>query len=169
LRGKTTIFKEDPKIGHHGPKNGKEKEITICGGGRYDYLAEELGSKKSIPSVGAGLGFERIRLFPECKDLHPKILKKPKIYFLQLGFEARLKSLHILEILRENKIPIYQSLSKDSLSTQLANVAKLNIPYCCIFGQKEAMSGTVIVRNMKTHSQDTIKISELAEYLKDLK
>jgi len=150
-------------------ETGKEKEITICGGGRYNYLAEELGSKKSVPSVGASLGFDRLRLFPECKNLSPKILKKPKIYFLQLGFEARLKSLHILEILRENKIPIYQNLSKDSLSNQLADVDKLGIPYCFIFGQKEAMSGTIIIRHMKTHSQDTIKISEILSYLKHLK
>jgi histidyl-tRNA synthetase len=150
-------------------ENGKEKEITITGGGRYNYLGRELGSKKDIPAVGAGLGIDRIMMFKECKELHPKILKKPKIYFLQLGFEAKLKSLKIMEILREDKISVYQSLSKESLSAQLANVSKIGTPYCIIFGQKEAMDGTVIVRDMKTHSQDIIKIEKLSEYLKKLK
>jgi len=146
-----------------------EKEITISAGGRYNYMAREFGYKKEIPSVGTGLGFDRILLFPETKKLYPKIMKKPRIYFLQLGFEARLKSLRILEILRENKIPVYQNLSKESLATQLSKVDEINIPYCLIFGQKEAMDETVIVRNMKTYSQDTIKIPELSEYLKHLK
>lgn len=146
-----------------------EREITITGGGRYNYLGKELGSKKEIPGVGAGLGIDRITMFKECKNLEPKIIKKPKIYFLQLGFEAKLKSLTIMEILRENKIPVYQTLSKESLSVQLANVDKAGMPYCIIFGQKEAMDGTVIVRDMKTHSQDIVEIKNLSEYLKKLK
>ncbi len=150
-------------------EEGLEKEISITGGGRYDYLSRELGSKKDIPAVGAALGIERIMMFKECKNLEPKIMKKPKIYFLQLGFEAKLKSLTIMEILRENKIPVYQTLSKESLSTQLANADKIGTPYCIIFGQKEAMDGTVIVRDMKTHSQDIVPIDTLSEYIKKLK
>ncbi len=150
-------------------EEGNEREITITGGGRYNYLGKELGSKKDIPAVGAALGIDRIMMFEECKDINPKIIKKPKVYFLQLGFEAKLKSLKIMEILRENKIPVYQTLSKESLSVQLANVDKVGTPYCIIFGQKEAMDGTVIMRDMRTHSQDTIKIEKLSEYLKKLK
>ncbi len=163
-----TIF-EVIKIEKEINENDTNKEISITGGGRYNYLSQELGSKKEIPSVGAGLGIDRIMMFKECKHLEPKIIKKPKIYFLQLGFEAKLKSLTIMEILRENKIPVYQNLSKESLSNQLANVDKLGIPYCIIFGQKEALDSTVIVRNMKTHSQDIIEINKLSEHLKKLK
>lgn len=150
-------------------EDGKEKEIAITGGGRYNYLGRELGSKKEIPAVGAALGLDRIMLFKECKNLEPKIIKKPKIYFLQLGFEAKLKSLTIMEILRENRIPVYQNLSKESLSAQLAMADKKGVPYCIIFGQKEAMDGTAIVRDMKTHSQEIIPIEKLGEYLKKLK
>lgn len=165
------VIKIEKEVDENGEEieNGKEREITITGGGRYNYLARELGSKKDIPAIGAALGIDRITMFKECKHLSPKILKKPKIYFLQLGFEAKLKSLKIMEILREEKIPVYQTLSKDSLSAQLANAAKIGTPYCIIFGQKEAMDGTVIVRNMKTHSQDIVKIEKLSEYLKKLK
>ncbi len=165
------VIKIEKEIDENGIEleNGKEKELTITGGGRYNYLARELGSKKDISAVGAALGIDRIMMFKECKHLEPKIMKKPKIYFLQLGFEAKLKSLTIMEILRENKIPIYQTLSKESLSVQLANADKIGTPYCIIFGQKEAMDGTVIVRDMKTRSQETISIEKLSEYLKKLK
>ena len=150
-------------------ESGKERDITITGGGRYDYLARELGGKKDVPSVGTALGFERIMLFPECKVIAPRILKAPKIYFIQLGFEAKLKSLQIIEILRKSKIAVHQSITKDSLGTQLALAEKMNIPFTIILGQKEAMDGTVIVRNMSTHSQDTVKITDLCDYLKHLK
>lgn len=150
-------------------EQGKEKEITITGGGRYDYLGKMMGSKKDIPSVGTGLGIERIMMFPECKKLLPRIIKQPKVYFIQLGFEAKLKSLCIMETLRKAHIPVYQTLSKDSLSAQLATAEKMEIPYCIIFGQKEAMDNTVIVRNMSVHSQDTVKIDALSDYIKHLK
>ena len=150
-------------------ENGKEKEITITGGGRYNYLAREMGGKKDVPAVGTALGIDRILMFPECKRLAPRIMKAPKIYFIQLGFEAKLKSLCVMEILRKAKIPVHQSISKDSLGAQLSMAEKMEVPYCLIFGQKEAMDNSVIVRNMKTHSQDTVKIDALSDYLKQVK
>ena len=150
-------------------EDGKEKEITITGGGRYDYLAKMMGSKKDVPSVGSGLSMERIRMFPECKTIAPRIMKAPKVYFIQLGFEAKLKSLCIMEVLRKAHIPVHQSLSKDSLGAQLGMAEKMEIPYCIIFGQKEAMDNTVIVRHMGTRSQDTVKIDALSDYIKHLK
>ncbi len=150
-------------------ENGKEKEITITGGGRYDNLAKMMGSKKDVHAVGTGLSMERIMMFPECKSLSPRIMKTPKVYFIQLGFEAKLKSLCIMETLRKNRIPVYQSISKDSLATQLSQAEKMDVPYVIIFGQKEAMDNTVIVRTMATRSQDTVKIDALTDYIKHLK
>ena len=149
-------------------EDGKEKELTITGGGRYNYLAKRMNSKKDIPGVGAGMGFDRIMMMPECKKMCPRILKKPKVYFIHLGIEARLKSLSVIEILRKAKIPVEQSLSKDSLGSQLAIAEKMGIPNAIIFGQKEAMAGEVIVRNMESRSQDTVKIENLSEYIKKL-
>ena len=83
--------------------------------------------------------------------------------------EAKLKSLNVIEILRKAHVPIAQSLSKDSLGTQLAIAEKLQIPYTLIFGVKEAIDESVIVRNMSNRSQETVKISKLLEYLKNLK
>ena len=143
--------------------------LTIAAGGRYDYLAKQLGSKKDVPSMGAAIGVDRIIEAPWYKKLTPRIMKKPKIYFIQLGFEAKLKSLNVIEILRKAHISIAQSLSKDSLGAQLAIAEKLNVPYTIIFGQKEALENSVIVRNMQTRSQETVKLKNLADYIKELK
>ncbi len=145
------------------------KPMTIAGGGRYDYLGKALGSKKDIPAMGGSIGIDRVLERPWCKDLAPRIIKKPKVYFIQIGFEAKLKSLNIIEILRKAHVPFIQSLSKDSLSVQLATAEKSGVPYVIIFGQKEAVEHSVIVRNMENHSQETIRISDLAQYIKHVK
>jgi len=143
--------------------------LTIAGGGRYDYLGKQLGSKKDIPAMGVSIGVDRVVESTWYKKLCPRILKKPKIYFIQLGFDAKLKSLNVIEILRKGKVPIAQSISKDNLGAQLAVAEKLGMRYAIIFGQKEAMDNTVIFRDMSNRSQETIKLPKLLEYIKELK
>jgi len=96
-------------------------------------------------------------------------LKKPKVYFIQLGNEAKLKSFGIIEVLRKARVPIAQSLSKDGLAQQLAIAERSGAPYTIIFGQKEAMDDTVIARNMETRSQETVKLADLPDFVKHLK
>jgi len=141
----------------------------VASGGRYDYLARQIGSKRDVPAVGFSMGVDRVVEAPWYKKLSPRIIKKPKIYFIQLGAEAKLRSLNIIEILRKAHVPIAQSLSRDSLGSQLAIAEKLAIPYAIIFGVKEALDNSVIVRDMASRSQDTVKISKLLDYLKEIK
>lgn len=152
-------------------QNGDEdgNPLTIAGGGRYDNLAQQLGSKKEIPAMGMAIGVDRVIESSWYKKLHPRILKKPKFYFIQIGLDAKLKSLNVIEILRKAHIPMMQSLSKDTLSQQLGMAEKSGAPYALIFGQKEALEGSVIVRDMNNHSQDTVKLDKLLEYIKELK
>jgi len=145
------------------------KKITIAGGGRYDYLGRQLGSKKDIPAVGMSIGVDRVVEAPWFANLCPRIIKKPKIYFIQLGFDAKLKSLNVIEILRKGRIPIAQSISKDNLGAQLAVAEKLGMRYAIIFGQKEAIENSVIFRDMSNRSQDTVKLPNLLDYIKNLK
>jgi len=142
--------------------------LALAAGGRYDRLAESMGSRKPVPSVGGGIGVDRVLLSPDRFILRPRIVKKPKVYFIQLGFEAKLKCIAVIEILRKARVPIMHSVSKDKLSGQLAVAERLSIPYTVILGQKEAMEGTVIVRNMNTRSQDTVALADLAMYIKKI-
>jgi histidyl-tRNA synthetase len=144
------------------------KKLALGGGGRYDYLSKTMGYKKEIPGVGFGLGVDRI-IEASNKIPRPRISKKAKVYFIQLGSEAKMRSLKVIEILRQNKIPVQHSLSKDSLGTQLGIAEKSGIPYALIFGQKEALENSIIVRDMSNRSQTTIDIDKLAKYLKNLK
>jgi len=106
-------------------KEGEPKEeappiLSIASGGRYDYLARGLGSRKDVPSVGAAIGVDRVIMSEWSKKLAPRIFRKPKVYFIRLGTEAKMKSFKIIEILRQGRVPLAQSISKDSISTQLS-------------------------------------------------
>lgn len=161
---------QEKETGQEPPEPVHEEESTgtlsLGGGGRYDALAKALGSKRNIPAVGAAIGVDRVVSIPNAKIHTPRIIKKPKVYFIQLGAEAKLKSLVVIEELRAAKIPIAHSISKDRLSSQLGIAEKTGIPYIIILGQKEANENAVIVRNMQTRSQETVPIKKLGDYLK---
>ncbi|HNZ55376.1 MAG TPA: histidine--tRNA ligase [Candidatus Paceibacterota bacterium] len=150
-------------------EDGEQTPLAIGGGGRYDYLAKSLGLKKEIPAVGVSIGVDRLVELPSYVKHAPRVVKKPKVFFIQLSFDAKLRSFEVIEALRKAHIPLTHSISKDSLSAQLAIAEKMNVPYTVILGQKEALEGSVIVRNMDTRSQDTIKINKLADFLKKIK
>lgn len=146
-----------------------EAQFTLVSGGRHDNLAKMLGSKRDIPGMGASIDIQKVMDMPWFKPHSPRNLKQPKAYFIQLGTEAKLKSLAVLENLRNAKIPVVKSLSKDGLQGQLAVAEKINVPHTIIFGHKEALEGTVIIRNMKNRSQKTVPIEKMVEELKKSK
>ncbi len=149
----------------HGEKDGKESILAI--GERYNSLAKKVWGKKDISAVGIAL-----LIHPHfIKNVRPakKKIENAKFFFIQFGFDAKLKSLSLIEMLRQAKIPVNQSLSKDKLTVQLGAAEKMNIPYVLIMGQKEAMEDSVVVRNMESRSQETVSMNELISYLKKLK
>ncbi|MBU1246601.1 ATP phosphoribosyltransferase regulatory subunit [Patescibacteria group bacterium] len=160
----TTTKKTDDK---QGKANTQKNTAVLATGGRYDNLAKQLKLKKILPAVGATINIDRIINSPSSKAISSRINKKIKIYFIQLSFEAKQKSLAIIEILRCAHIPIMHSLTKDRLSAQLALAEKLNIPYTIILGQREALDNTVIIRNMSTCAQDTVPVDQLTTYIKN--
>ncbi len=150
--------KEDEKEKTESPK----KVLALGGGGRYNPLAEIL-TGRDIPAIGGALGVDRIiSLMTKRK----KSTSTPKVFFIQLGSEAKRKSLQTLELLRKSKIPTRHSLTKNSLKSQLKIASKLKVPYALIFGQKEALEDNIIARNMETESQEIIPTSKLIDYLK---
>jgi histidyl-tRNA synthetase len=149
-------------------KNGGEKIPPLASGARYDCLAKKFGAKKELPAFGISASFVSPDKTVSDRRVSGKVAI-PKAYLVQLGFEARLKSLEIIEMLRREKISVYHSISRDKIFAQLSAADSLKAPYLLILGQREAADNLVIVRNTATRSQETIKISELAAYLKKLR
>ena len=151
----------------------KEKEIenketgpvTLAVGLRYN-IARKIGYKKDVPAVALKADF-LVKSDTTKKTLTN--LKKPKVYLIQLGFEAKLKSLEVVETLRRAHIPLCQALSRDKLGGQLSTAENMKIPYAIIMGQKEALENSVIVRNMMNRSQDMVPIPKIADYFKHIR
>ena len=91
---------------------------------------------------------------------------QPAIYFAHLGGEARRRVLGVLENLRRASIPVHQGLWYERIAEQMAAARTLAVPYILIMGHKEAMEGTILVREVATNSQDAIPLPELPNYLK---
>ena len=97
-----------------------------------------------------------------------KELPRPKFYLIQLGREAKIKTLSLIELLREHHIPVHHFLGRDKLTAQLMSAEQLRVSYLIIIGQKEAIENTATIRNMSTRAQDTIPIELLPQYLKKI-
>ncbi|PIU42662.1 MAG: hypothetical protein COS98_01750, partial [Parcubacteria group bacterium CG07_land_8_20_14_0_80_35_11] len=149
----------------------KEGQSALIGGGRYDYLINQMGGKDT-PAIGGAGGVERI--IEEIREQKINILakrverfeKKPKMFLAQLGELAKEKSLTLLEEFRKNKIIIGENVGKDNLKVQLEQAAKLGVKYTLILGQREALEDTVIIRNMETGIQEIVFIKDIVKEIK---
>jgi histidyl-tRNA synthetase len=156
--------------------SGSKNEITsdaavsslkaIGGGGRYDYLIASIGGQDT-PAVGVAIGIER--LVHAWKEQGGKLLQKPspKVFLVQLGELAKHKSLKILEDFRKQDIDVETTLGRDSIKAQLRVADRLGAPYALILGQKEAFSGNIILRDMRSGVQETIPLDKIVEELRE--
>jgi histidyl-tRNA synthetase len=142
-----------------------EHGSELARGVRYNAVAKKIGFKKDTGAIGITVRYTRPKKSLRKGAL---VVKQPLMYFIQLGFEAKLKSLIVIEILRKAKVPIAQALNRDKIGVQIQSAETDRIPYTIIMGQKEAMENSVIVREMRTRSQESVPFSQLADYVKKL-
>jgi histidyl-tRNA synthetase len=135
-------------------------------GYRYSRFGRYFGLRKEIPMAGVTV-FSPMQ--NPGKERVYQELPKPKFYLLQLGREAKMKTLSLIETLRSHRIRVHHFLGKDKLAVQLTNAENLRVSHLLIIGQKEAIDNTVTIRNMTTRAQDTVSVCELPSYLKNLK
>jgi len=136
---------------------------VLVGGGRYDALVKLLGGKDT-PACGGAAGVERIVSTMKERTKKEIVQTLPtKIFLAQLGELAKRRSLKLFEEFRKAKIPVAESFSKDSLKTQLRTADKLGAIYALILGQREALEGTIIIRDMKTGKQETVKLERITK------
>jgi histidyl-tRNA synthetase len=137
------------------------KSELIAYGSRWGVIAKKMGYKKDIQGMSSTIVVKQLD-----KKNKPAKIKKPQLYFIQMGNEAKLKSLRVIEVLRQSKIPVYHSLTKDKLTAQLISAENLKVPYILILGQKESKENTIVVREMRNRSQETIRMEQVSDYLK---
>jgi histidyl-tRNA synthetase len=138
---------------------------ALVGGGRYDNLSKFLG-RRDVPGCGGAAGIERIAGLLRDKKIKLPSLPTPEIFLTQIGDLAKKKSLKTFEEFRKARIHIAESFSRDSLRSQLSRANHLGVKFALILGQREALEGTIIIRNMKNGSQETVKLDRVVEIIK---
>lgn len=140
-------------------------DFTVCGGGRYDGLVEELGGKP-CPAIGFGLGIERLLL--RLEETGVKIPEEPpvKIYIAALGDKAVSAAQGIVYSLRRNGISADTDHMGRGLRASMKYADKLGAEYTMVLGDNEIEAGEANVKNMATGEQTALKLAELAGFLK---
>jgi len=142
------------------------ENIALGGGGRYDKLVKLLGGKDT-PACGAAVGIERVINLMKAQKIEITGKEDIHVFLAQLGDLAKRKSLKILEDFRKAKIRVAESFGRDSLKAQLNRADKIGAKYALILGQKEALEGVIIVRDMQTGKQDIVKTENVVREIKE--
>jgi histidyl-tRNA synthetase len=135
--------------------------MRVAFGGRYDPLAARFAASPTAAAMVSLTCEVRGRTRPKRE-----LLGFPSIYFAHLGPEARRRALGVLENLRQAGIPVHHGLCHERIGEQMMVARRHAVPYILIMGHKEAVEGTILVREVATNSQDAIPLPELAGYLK---
>ena len=136
-------------------------QSSVMGGGRYDGLAESLGSKVSSPGIGFSIGEDRlVMILEETGAAEPVLLD---LYIAPMG-EAALRHAGILAgDLRRQNISVEVGEGKLKRLMELAN--KANAKHTLILGDNEITAGTYALKNMTSGEQRSMTRSELVEHL----
>ncbi len=141
---------------------------TVCGGGRYDGLMEELGGPKT-PAVGFGLGIERLFLLLDSLNVE---IEKPmpiNIYIANIGDSPAIKAQQLVYELRRNGISADNDHMGKSLRAQMKYADKINARFTMVLGDNEIMGGTAELKNMLSGEISTVNIVDLDNLMQILK
>jgi len=141
------------------------RKLSLGGGGRYDDLVKTLGGE-ATPAIGFGLGVERLIIEMKRVQARPYRAPRPKVFLAQLGDLAKKKSLKLFSELEKNGILTAESFGRGGLKSQLRVADRLGMEITLILGQKEALDGTVIIKNMTSGVQEIVNMEKLVDIIK---
>lgn len=141
---------------------------TVCAGGRYDGLVEQLGGK-ATPAAGFAIGMERLLLLMRQTEKHYPVDPLIHVYVITDGEAAYIAGLKLASYLR-NKLPHLRLLMHSgggSLKTQFKKADKSHALYALVIGEHEIKTRSVTFKPLREDvPQQTLFYDELAEYLK---
>jgi histidyl-tRNA synthetase len=133
-------------------------QATVCGGGRYDGLVQELGGPDT-PAVGWAIGLERLTLLLE--QLKPTEAAPPDVYVVSRGEKAEANALQLSQALRQNGLAVELDLSGAAFGKQFKRADRSGAIACLILGEEEAVQGTVQLKWLKSGEQTTAAQTDL--------
>lgn len=137
-----------------------ENNRSMMGGGRYDTLIEKYGSEP-LPACGFGFGDVTLRLFLESHALLPQLKPSTVLYLAPLTEEAYQAAAH----LRDTGVNVAVGMKHEKLADHIRNAGKLGIPYFAAFGENEAQSKELSIKNLKTGTETKLALDKVREFL----
>jgi len=138
--------------------DGIGAQSTVCGGGRYDGLVEELGGSP-LSGIGFGMGLTRVILALRAQGIADPSPVSPRLYIAALGDEAALSASVITERLRRTGAYVECDLVGRSLKAQMKYANKIGADYTLILGDNEIATGRAMLRDMKNSTQTEVEIA----------
>jgi len=139
-------------------------QAAVCGGGRYDGLAEALGGPPT-PGVGVAAGLERIILVMKDQEVDVPPLPTPPVFLAHLGADGKREAVRLANGLREAGVGTWLAFGRRGLKSQLREANKRQARYVVILGEDELARGVTAVRDMQTGEQVEVKLTELVTWL----
>lgn len=130
---------------------------TVCGGGRYDGLVEELGGQHTA-SLGFAMGLERLMLLMEAQGCEFPQAEKPDLFIVALGEKATLKALEIAKDMREEGFSALLDLNQRSVRAQMKYADKLGAKFNVVIGDNEVENKIAKIKNMQTGEETEINL-----------
>lgn len=136
---------------------------TICGGGRYDGLIEELGGKPA-PAVGLAMGVERLLLLIQERGALP-VAKGPDVYLVQQGEGAPLAALLLSRALRTAGYSVLQHCGEGSFKSQLKKADACDARFAVIIGENEIAQSQAVIKPLRGGEQKTVAQQDIVNVL----
>ena len=138
--------------------------FTLCGGGRYDNLVHEIDEKQDIPSVGFGMGIERILYFLEKENVVLEPESQIDLYVGILGKEARARAYRLVNTLRDQGFIVETDYMDRSVKAQMKYANKIGAKNTVILGPDEITSNKAQIKNMENGEQTEVELHSIADY-----
>ena len=130
---------------------------TVCGGGRYDGLLEELGGQHT-PSLGFAMGLERLQLVMEAQGCNFPEPSRPDLFIVAMGEKATLKAVEIAKDMRDEGFSVVYDLNGRSLRAQIKYADKLGAKFNVVIGDNEVENKVVSLKDMATGESSEINL-----------
>ncbi len=132
---------------------------TVCGGGRYDGLIEQLGGRH-MPSLGFAMGLERLLMVMDSQGIEIPDDNTCRLYIATMGEKARLKAFELVRTVREYGIFAETDVVGRGLRAQMKYADKIGAEFSLVLGDNELEQNTAKLKNMQTGEQTEITLDE---------
>lgn len=137
---------------------------TLCGGGRYNGLVEEIGGP-SAPGIGFALSIERLLMALETQGVELPLNQGLDAYLVVMGDEAKKRAPKLLHEMRAKGLTVDGDYMNKKMKAQIKAADRQNAAYALILGEEELANNSIMVKELETGDQELVSLDELSGYL----